>query len=244
MFHSYSYDRLTDDDLTALYAFPAGPVLRANMVSSADGAAALGGLSAGLSGAADRHVFALNRTLADVILAGAGTVRAEGYKPARVRELWRHLRDGRAPTPPIAVITNRLDLDPAMPLIAAAPPHARTIVITTSRTGSWLRDKIARHADVVVAGDVAVDLHTAVKALHERGHEHVLCEGGPALLGALTDAGLTDELCLTIGPLLAGPGASRIVTGAPTPAAVPLHLAHVIESDGFLLTRYTTAPPA
>lgn len=242
MFHTYA--TLTDTDLAALYAFPDGPVLRANVVSSADGAAALGGLSAGLSGAADKRVFALNRTLADVILAGAGTVRAEGYKPVRVRELWRHLRDGRAPTPPIAVVTNRLDLDAAMPLIAAAPPHARTIVITTSSTDRGRRDEIARHAEVIIAGDAAVDLPTGIKALQERGHKRVLCEGGPSLLGALTDAGLTDELCLTVGPLLVGPGASRIVTGIPAQAPVSLHLAHVIESDGFLLTRYTTTPPA
>lgn len=242
----FRYDELTDARLAALYRFPDGPVLRANMVASADGAAVADGASAGLSGAADKHVFALNRTLADVVLAGAGTVRTEGYQPVRVRELWRHLRDGRAPTPPIAVVTARLNLDPAMPLITAAPPHARTIVITTSRTGKWLRDEIARHADVVIAGDHAVDLAAAVTALRDRGHEHILCEGGPSLLAQLTATGLTDELCLTVGPLLAGPGAPRIVSGAVSgsPAPVPLRLAHVIESESFLLTRYVTSASA
>ena len=69
-----------------------GRWLRANMVSSADGAAALDGASAGLSSDTDRQVFALLRTLSDVIIVGAATARAERYKPARPREPWRDLR--------------------------------------------------------------------------------------------------------------------------------------------------------
>ena len=233
------YSELSDADLAALYAYPdAGCTVRANMVSSADGAATLGGASAGLSSAADRHVFALNRTLADVILIGANTVRVERYRPVRIRELWRHLRDGRTPIPPIAVVSSRLDLDPASPLIAAAPPHARTIVVTTSRAPGELRSAIAEKADVIVAGEVAVDMTAAVAALADRGHRHILAEGGPGVLGQLVAADLIDELCLTIGPLLAGPGAPRILTGAPMPQALPLSLAHVLEDEGFLLCRY------
>ena len=58
------------------------------------------------------------------------------------------------------------------------------------------------------------------------------------LLAGLVAAGLLDELCLTIGPLMAGPGASRIVAG-PGARALPLRLAHVLEDQGFLLCRYT-----
>lgn len=233
---------LAAPDLATLYAYPDGRWLRANMVSSADGAASLEGASAGLSSDADRAVFALLRALADVILVGAATVRTEHYKPARALEQWRDLRAGRAPTPPIAVVTSRLDLDPDSPLVAAAPPHARTIVITTAQAPAARRAGLARHADIIVAGEEAVDLKAAVGALAERGHRRLLTEGGPHLLAQLTEAGLLDELCLTIGPLMAGPGVNRIVAGAPGtgPAApVPLALAHVLEDDGFLLCRYT-----
>jgi riboflavin biosynthesis pyrimidine reductase len=232
------YSSVTADELAALYAYPAGRVLRANMVSSADGAASLEGASAGLSSGADRRVFALLRTLADVILVGANTARVERYAPIRIRELWRHLRDGRTPTPPIAVITASGELDPDSPLIADAPPHAQTIVITTSSVPLAVRDRLAKHADVVVAGSVAVDMAAAVRALHDRGHSHILAEGGPGILGQLVAAGQLDELCLTIGPLLAGPGAPRILTGSPIPQPLPLALAHVLEADGFLLCRY------
>jgi riboflavin biosynthesis pyrimidine reductase len=227
-------------DLAGLYAYPSGQWLRANMVASADGAATLGGVSAGLSSQADRDVFMLLRALADVVIVGAGTARAEGYGPARVREQWRGLRAGRPPTPPIAVITASCGLDPGSRLIAEAPPHARTIVITTAQAHAGRRAELEQHADVVVAGDETVDLKAAAGALADRGHRRMLTEGGPHLLAQLIEAGLLDELCLTIGPLMAGPGAPRVVAGAlPAPEPLPLTLAHVLEDDSFLLCRYT-----
>jgi riboflavin biosynthesis pyrimidine reductase len=186
-------------------------------------------------------VFALLRTLSDVILVGAATVREERYKPARPQGLWRDLRAGRPPTPPIAVVTRRLDLDPESPLITAAPPHARTIVITTAGAPQDIRAELARHADIIIAGQETVDFKAAVGALAGRGYRRMLAEGGPQLLAQLAEAGLLDELCLTISPLMAGPGASRIVAGTPgTGPPLPLTLAHVLEADGFLLCRYTT----
>ena len=226
-------------DLPGLYAYPAGPCLRANMVSSADGAATLEGATKALSSETDRHVFALLRTLSDVILVGAATARQEHYNPVRPRELWRHLRVGRPPTPPIAVVSGRLDLDPQSPLITAAPADARTIVITTAQAPPDRRAELATRAEVIVAGEQAVDLKAAVSALADRGHQRMLAEGGPHLLAQLVEAGLMDELCLTIGPLMAGPGASRIVAGAPAAKPQELTLAHVLEDDGFLLCRYT-----
>jgi len=229
-----------DADLAALYAYPPGPWVRANMVASADGAAWIGGVSGGLSSAADRQVFFLLRALADVIVVGAGTVRAEGYGPSRPSRLWPHLRDGRPATPPVAVVSARLDLDPQSRLFTEAAPDARTIVITSAAAPQDLRAKLARNADVITAGEAAIDLNAAVRALADRGHRRVLTEGGPHLLGQLAAAGLLDELCLTTGPLLAGPGADRILTGHPFPRGpLPLTLAHVLEDRGFLLCRYT-----
>ena len=91
-----------EPDLPGLYGYPDGRWLRANMVATADGAASLNGVTQGISSDTDRRVFALLRTLCDVILVGASTVREEKYKPARPQELWSHLRDGRPPTPPYA----------------------------------------------------------------------------------------------------------------------------------------------
>ncbi|HEY6279904.1 MAG TPA: pyrimidine reductase family protein [Streptosporangiaceae bacterium] len=249
---------LADDGLAARYAYPglAGTVapgrsahgrwwLRANMVTSLDGASTLGGRTGRLSGGADREVFDLLRALADVILVGAGTARAERYgpvRPGREGVRWAWLRDGRTAAPPIAVVTRQLSLDPASPLLAGGA--ARTVVITTEAAPAGLRATVARTAEVIVAGQDQVDLPAAVAALAGRGYPRILTEGGPQLLAQLIEADLLDELCLTISPLLAGPGARRIVEGAVPLAggARALALAHVLADGGHLLCRYTRPP--
>jgi len=252
---------LTSADLAGLYAYPeagtarpeagrpeagrrsARPWLRANMVQSADGSAAVSGLSGGLSSDGDRQLFAILRGLADVILAGAGTVRAEKYAAVRPREIWAGLREGRTPTPPIAVVTAAMDLDLSSRLFTAAPAHARTIVITVESAPADRRRAAARVADVILAGADRVDLKAAVDALADRGHSRILAEGGPHLLGQLAAAGLLDELCLTIAPVLAAGNAGRILAGSTADAPAPLHLAHILEDHGYLLCRYLTDKP-
>lgn len=228
---------LDDEDLAAAYACPDREWLRVNMVASVDGAAWLDGLSGGLSGAGDRRIFGILRGLADVILAGAATVRGEGYRPARRRPAWEPLRAGRPPAPPIAVVTRRLDLDLDAELFTDAPPYARTIVITTEAAPEERRRAAAERAEVIVAGADRVDVRRAVAALRDLGHRHILCEGGPRLNAQLVAAGLVDELCLTISPMLVGGGAARILDGTSSPTG--LRLAHVLTDNGFLFCRYT-----
>ena len=244
-------ESLDSSRLAELYAYPSArpesqqataqrPWVRANMVCSVDGAASVNGRSGGLSGDADRQIFGLLRSLADVILVGAGTARAEHYRPAQPASIQPELRAGRTATPPIAVISGRLDLDPALELLTVAPPDARTIVITTARIPERQRAAVAEHADVLVAGTEYVDLKTALAGLAARGYQRVLTEGGPHLLGQLTASGLLDELCLTVSPWLAGPGPGRILEGGGQfPGGLPVTLGHVLEDQGFLLCRYT-----
>jgi riboflavin biosynthesis pyrimidine reductase len=227
---------LDDRALAAIYAYPGPCWLRTNMVTSADGAGFLEGRTAALSTPGDMRVFGLLRVLADVVLVGAGTARVEEYKPARRRPALEDLRAGRPPALPIAVVSRKLDLDFATPLFAAAPPDARTIVITCAGSPADQRAAAARVADVIVAGDMAVDLKEALAALRDRGLGQVLCEGGPHLLGQLAAEGLLDELCLTVTPLLAGPGPTRVVAGAPLPVR-RLKRAPVLTQDGALLRR-------
>jgi riboflavin biosynthesis pyrimidine reductase len=234
---------LNDALLARLYGYPGAHWLRANMVTSADGAGQLDGLSGGLSSDADRRLFGVLRALADVILVGAGTARAEGYRPAKRRAALADLRAGRTATPPIALVTRTLGLDLDTELFRQAPPDARTIVITCADSPADRRAAAARVADVIVAGDMVVDLKQAVAELRERSLGRVLCEGGPHLLGQLAAAGLLDELCLTVSPVLASPGPSRIIAGSPS-AARPMTLAHVLQADGFLFCRYLAENPS
>jgi riboflavin biosynthesis pyrimidine reductase len=234
---SGSDEELDDAALARLYAYPRARWLRANFVSSADGAGFLDGLSQGLSSDDDRRLFGLLRVLADVILVGAGTARTENYKPARRRAALAEFRAARPATPPIALVSRTLQLNLESPLFTSAPPDARTIVITCEAAPASLRDPVAAAADVIVAGQEAVDLTEAVAALAARGLGRVICEGGPNLLAQVAAAGLLDELCLTVSPLLAGPGPHRITAGTPFPT-LPVRLAHVLEADGFLFCRY------
>ena len=77
------------DDVAAFVAADARPTpvgrpwLLVNMITSLDGAVTVGGLSGGLARPADKEMFTALRAVGDVVMAGAGTVRAEGYGPAR-----------------------------------------------------------------------------------------------------------------------------------------------------------------
>ncbi|HEY6496509.1 MAG TPA: pyrimidine reductase family protein [Trebonia sp.] len=224
--------------LAEVYAYPRERWLRANFVSSADGAAYVDGRSGGLSSPDDMRVFGILRALTDVVLVGAGTARVEEYKPARRRPSLASLREGRPETATIALVTRTLGLNLTSPLFTESAPDARTIVITCAASDAELRAEIAKVADVIVAGDETVDLPAALDALAQRGLGRVLCEGGPHLLGDLAAAGLLDELCLSFSPTLAGPGAGRIIAGQPSDPR-RMRLAHVLAGeDDFLFLRY------
>jgi riboflavin biosynthesis pyrimidine reductase len=228
--------------LEAAYAYPEAPWLRCNMIASVDGAAWLDGRAGTLGNRADRRLLSLLRGLADVVIAGAQTVRVEGYGPVRPREGWREVRAGRAPVPAIAVVSSRLDLDFDAPLFTEA--LTPTIVITSESAPQDRLRRARKHADIIIAGTDLVDLGAAVETLVRRGHTRLLSEGGPRLLGQLVAADRLDELCLTVSPLLVAGDAARIVNGAPLSVARPLRLAHVLEDEGFLFTRYVRSEPS
>ncbi len=241
---------LADAAVDAVYAWPADrPWLRANMVATVDGAArAPGGLSRGISSRADKRLFGALRGLADVILVGAGTARAESYGAPSVRERYAAARTaaGQSASPALAVVSRSLDFDPDAPMFTAA--GTRTIVLTVAAADRARQRALAEVATVIVAGDRTVDLATGLTALHERGLRRVHCEGGPCLLAELVADDLLDELCLSVSPLLAGGGyaggvsTERILTGSPLPVApAPLSLRSVLEEDGSLFLRYGRA---
>lgn len=234
---------LTDAELEGLYDYPADltkPWVQVNFVSSADGAVTVNDRSQGLSSPGDKKVFALGRDLADVVLVGAGTARAEKYQGVKRTEVRteRRARLGLAPVPPVAVVTASATLDPESPLIAGA--EVPTIVVTCASAPAERRKALAAAgADVVIAGQDTVDVRALVAELDERGLRRVCCEGGPTLFGELVLTGLVDQLCLTIAPLLAGGGAGRIVSGSPVTAGLGLSTESVLrDDDGFLMLRY------
>lgn len=237
-------------DRTALavsYAYPPGPArpfVRLNFVASADGAVSVDGVSGGLDAPGDAEVFGLLRELADVVLAGSGTVRAENYRGVRTSEALRARRRGRgqAAVPPVAVVTARCALDPDAALFtdtAVAP-----LVLTAASAPEAARRRLTdAGAEVVVVGDGEVAVGGVLDALAARGLCRVLCEGGPALAGSLAAADRVDELCVSVAPQLVGGAAGRIVTGGTAvggEGARPLRLAGVLAHGDGLMLRYRT----
>lgn len=213
---------LSDDDLEERYARPpdhVGPWLRVNMVSTLDGAAqGADGRSGGINNAADKRVFDALRRIAECIVVGAGTLRSEGYRPARA---------------PLVAVSRSAEVPP---LLRGAEP-GRVLMATTERAPDLGRARsLLGVENVLVLGSYSVDLVTLKAALHDRGHTEILSEGGPALLHRLLAEGVADELCLSLVPRLVGGDRLRIVAGSELDVSLSPTL--LLEESGTLLGRW------
>jgi riboflavin biosynthesis pyrimidine reductase len=235
-------DSVADVDPAVVYAdLPRNahrPGVRLNMIVSVDGGTSWGGVSGALGGAADKALFPVLRSFADVVLVAAGTMRAESYGPARLAAPMREARvqRGQSAVPRIAVVSRscRLEWDSAFFTAAAERP----VVITVSSAPEADRARAAEVADVIVSGEEDVDLAGALDALRDRGAANVLAEGGPTLNGELARVGLLDELCVSLSPRLASGDAKRIISGSTLDELAELTLVSICEEDDFLFLRY------
>ena len=194
---------------------PSGrPWVAVCMVAGLDGSTVVDRTSRGLSNPTDQQVLLTLRTFAQVILVGASTVRAEGYGPPRL--------EGQR----IGVVSRRGDLDLDTPLFASGkgflvlPIDAPPVPVPSVRAGLGSVDIAA------VLAQLDVDV--------------VQAEGGSMLNGLLAATDCIDELNLTISPQINGGEGPRLTSGAP-PLSHRMELAHVLEDDGFLFTRYVRA---
>ena len=216
-----TFGRLSEldrDGLRTAYAPPRLPWLRLNFVATVDGAAEGGdGTSGSINNAADNRVFHLLRELADVVVVGAGTVRAEGYRPN---------------VKPLIVVTRSAQLPPTL----LEGDTGRLYLATGSRAPGlqWARSVLGDR--VLVLGEDGPDPVALRAALEELGFGSLLCEGGPHLAADLLAAGLVDELCSTVVPMLVGGSHVRIAEGVPVDVSLELH--SLLEADGTLLARW------
>lgn len=212
------------------------PYVVCNFVSTADGRATAQGKTAKLGGEGDRVVFHLLRTQADAVLAGTGTLRVERYgvltKNDDLAEI--RVREGRS-AQPLGVVISRSGRVPFdIPLFS----DARARVAVYAPAGTRIPEC---PAEVILhplpAGDAS--LAEVLRSLrHDHGVRAMLCEGGPAMFSALVEAGLVDELFLTLAPALVGGGEIGITTGVGPPDLVALSLEWVLEHEGNLFLRY------
>lgn len=234
-----------EPELHALYAHPdprdgRPAAVRANMIATLDGAAqGPDGRSRSINGPADWRVFRVMRAVADVVLVGAGTARAEGYTPLSVPADLRAARAARGQDPALALaVVSASGVLPEGLRGTDRPPYVVTSAACPRLDA--LRDELGPER-VVVAGEETVDLAAALAALAGRGLTRVLAEGGPRLLTDLVRAGLVDELCLTTSPLVVAGPALRAVQGPDWVGPLAARPEHLLHHDGMLLGRWTLA---
>lgn len=278
-----------------------------NMVQSLDGGVTSEDVFADLGSPADQEIFRTLRSLADVILVGAETVRKEDYGPPKLTAELRAQREsrGQQPLPEIAVVSASLALDPRSRLFEGG--H-RPVVFTSSGSNDVCADDsrtddpptddartkpgvsssenpaassnenssenspeqntdrqsryeaLSEVAEVIVLGSseaaessstlgeavskrevsdagAAVDLSAVRKALGERGHKVILCEGGPTLNAQLVTQDLIDEFCISLSPALLGGNPLHLLEDAPL-LNKSLTLLSVATDNALVFLRY------
>lgn len=210
--------------LLELYRPPRADWVRVNLIAAVTGAAVgSDGTSESLSNPVDRRILGVIRELADVVLIGAQSLRAEGYQ---------HPRRSR-----LAVVTisgnvggHRLRPEDPAPIVLC-PPSA----VVRVRAGLASAEIVP-----VEPMDGALSPADILAALREHGFASIVCEGGPSLAGQLIDGGLVDELCLSTAPVVGGPALPLAGAVPTTSRAVSLSQLLVDESSA-LYARWAIA---
>jgi len=214
------------------------PSVRLNMIVSVDGGTSWNGVSGALGGPADKALFAILRSLTDVVLVASGTMRAENYGPVVMPEHTQQARHdrGQAPVPAVAVVSSSCRFDWSSPFFTAAT--SRPYIVTVDSADAASREQASEFAEVIVAGADTVDLRRAVEELGTRGARTILAEGGPTLNGELAKDRLLDELCVTLAPLLASGDSKRFIAGSALAELAQLELQSICEEENYLFLRY------
>jgi len=219
---------------------PDGPWIVANFVSTADGAAVVGGGSSAINDADDKAMFAALRAVPDFVVVGAGTVRAENYRPLVLDDERAAARAaaGIEGLPHLVVVTRSLDIEPSHRVFS--DQEHRVTVLTGPDAPDDRFAGLSEVADVVRLRDTGPNdiVH------YMRMAAVVLCEGGPTLMGQLVAAGLIDELALTMAPMLAAGSSPRIAHGASPESPIEMRLDRVLHGDRSLFLRYVRARAA
>ena len=226
-------------DLLDLYlsdtrSVPDRPWVMVNMISSIDGAIAIGGRSTGLGDDDDPQVFRAIRAVPDVILVGAGTVTAEDYAPVTLDDERRERRValGKTEVPTLAVVSGRLSIDPEARLFS--DPEHKALIITST---------MADPAKLVMLGDAAdVAILPSLDPESILGHlgaaNVVLLEGGPTLNAQFAGAGLVDEMNLTLRSAVVAGDSKRMTSGPDIDPILEMAVDRVLQGDGSLFIRY------
>jgi len=221
-----------------------------NMVMSADGKVVIEGTEQGIGSPTDQRLMRELRVNADIVLNGAGTLRASGTSSRLGDPVLEELRLSRGkPRYPIAAVISRSgdlplerifftarDFDAVVFLSSGAPAERRDAIVATGRP-----------VYTVPAGQEVVTTLTIMRK--ELGASVLLVEGGPDVNAQLWQLAAVDELFLTVGPLIVGGRHTLTAVGGPdhfSQATAPrLDLVSAIpnEETGEVYLRYRRRRP-
>ena len=211
------------DWIIARYGGPLGfpspqgrPVVFSNFVTTLDGVVSYdvpGRAHAGVisrSNDEDRFLLGLLRACADVVVVGAGTLRAESdgqwtpdFAYPAGSESFAVLRKalGKPKHPTVAFVSASGDLD----LHARAFTSEQPVVVLTTKEGGRALGRYSGQARIQVMEPDRPSARDVVSALAlDPDWRLILTEGGPRLLGQFLRDGVLDEMFQTIAPQIAG----------------------------------------
>jgi len=184
---------------------PGRPYVLVNMVMSADGKVVVEGNELGIGSDADRRLMRQLRANADVVLAGAATLRATGTSSRigapSLEE--RRIRQGKRRLPLAATLSasGNLPLDRAF--FTATDFDAVVYLASPTARARQAAEQTGRRVVVLPGGGETVP----AMLQHLRAEldcQVLLCEGGPTLNAALFQIGAVDEYFVTVGPVIVG----------------------------------------
>lgn len=227
----------------------------ANFVATLDGVVAIPSVpnsNAVVAGDndADRFLMGVLRALADVVLIGAGVLRASPKSTWRAEQIYPPAADayaalrtslGLPPEPEIAVLCGWGHIDPEHPVL-----RGRALVLTSDRGAERLAGRLPESAVVASLGrSLRFTGDAVVDALRARGHRRILGEAGPHTFGSLLKARVVDELFLTTSPFLAGDAGEgsrfRLVEGADLVPLLECRPLSLRRHGSHLFSRYAVA---
>lgn len=222
------------------------PFVTANFAMTWDGRISTRrGTPATFTSPRDKHRLLEIRAECDAVLASARTISTDqmtmGLPDADLRAARLQRRQNEYPLR--VLLTNSGRINPQLRLFEQT--YSPIAIFSTTRMPAGTRQVLAAKAELWLHDAPSVNLAAMLETLRTHyGVKRLVCEGGAQIFRALLNAGLIDELHLTLAPRIFGGRQAPTLTGIagdflPSSTALRLRAMEVVEGECFL--RYKVA---
>lgn len=221
------------------------PFVTANFAITADGRISTRNATpADFSSPRDKRRLLEIRAACDAVLAGAKTIATDRMTMGLPAADLRAAREARGlPPHPIRVLLSASGrIDPSMRVFEH--DFSPIVIFSTARMPLSTREALAAKATLHLH-EGHIDLAAMLRTLRgEHGVKRLVCEGGARVFRALVEAGLVDELHVTVTPRIFGGAKAPTLTGVAggflsRSTALKLRDMSVFDGECFLRYRMT-----